>query len=71
MPDIYESTLDELDGLLEEMDGLGAGEDYRESVAEKCQSMRSWYEDHGSLTDGQMTALDNMIEGAKRWLRDE
>ena len=42
---------------------------FRSSVAEKCESMRQWYDVHGELTAPQMEALENMIAGAYRWLR--
>jgi hypothetical protein len=62
--------LDELDGLLDDIEGIDAAADFYESVKEKADSMRRWIEDREYATVGQVTALENMIVGCRRWLRD-
>lgn len=62
--------LDELDGLLDEIEDIDAAADFHESVKEKADSMRRWIEDREYATVGQVTALENMIVGCRRWLRD-
>jgi hypothetical protein len=62
--------LDELDGLLDDIEDIDAAADFYESVKEKADSMRMWIEDREYATIGQVTALENMIAGCRRWLRD-
>lgn len=45
-----------------------AGEDFSESVREKTDDIRDWIESHRSVTQAQLDALDNMEEGARRWV---
>ena len=66
--DLFEEALDELLNAIEEISDLEAAEEYRLSIADKHDSMREWYEDHGALTDAQLEAIENMTAGARRWL---
>lgn len=63
-----EDLLQELDDLVDELEDIEAAKDFQESIKEKGDSMRVFYEDKGSLTEGQLTALENMISEAQRWL---
>jgi len=56
-------------GRFDDLESVDAVMNFRSSVAEKCESMRQWYDVHGELTAPQMEALENMIAGARRWLR--
>jgi len=67
MSEEIESLLDSLDSALEDIEDVEAAEDFRESVQEKCDSMRGQYDERGSLTDRQIEALENMLSGARKW----
>lgn len=45
------------------------GEDFATSVTEKIESMAETVEKGQFVTAAQWTALDNMHDGIKRWLR--
>jgi hypothetical protein len=71
-----ETIMSDLDDLFDEfmsaIDDLGdieAADDFRESLHEKYDSMQAWYDEHGELTDAQVDAVKNMIDGARRWIR--
>jgi hypothetical protein len=42
----------------------------RDSWEEKAADIRLTIEQNGKVTDKQFTALENMLEGARRWVRD-
>jgi hypothetical protein len=63
-----EELLTELEDCIEAISDIEAAEDFRESVAEKCESMRGQYENIGRLTEAQTIAIENMIHGCNRWL---
>ena len=60
--------LDSFESVIGELSGIDAASDFCESLSEKHDSMREWYDEHGELTDGQRNAIENMIAGAQRWL---
>lgn len=63
------SFLEGCDSLLELLDTLpSAAAEFAESVGEKVDSMRAWAEDNGTTTARMVTALENMREGAERWI---
>jgi uncharacterized coiled-coil DUF342 family protein len=43
-------------------------EDFRESASETVQSMKEWAEEHEHVTDKMVTALENIDEGASKWV---
>ncbi len=34
----------------------------------RAYDMRAWLEEHGTLTDAQKEAIENMLAGVARWL---
>ena len=46
------------------------GEDFGLSVSEKAQDIGANIEAHNRVTDGQFSALENMLEGLQRWFHD-
>lgn len=46
------------------------GEEYAESVLGKAASIGEAIEERGHVTEGQITALENMRDGLQRWVRD-
>jgi DNA excision repair protein ERCC-4 len=63
--DLIDTALADLDDLPE------AAEDFAISVEEKLRSIAEWIEEHEDITQGQQTAVDNMIEGIGRWQRHD
>lgn len=51
----------------------GAGLDYATRTSEFFDSLLTWYEDKGFLTEKQVEAAQNALIGMERWLdrRDE
>lgn len=47
-----------------------AGADFADSVLEKAESIAEAVERLGYATDRQLTALENMLEGLRKWLHD-
>lgn len=45
------------------------GEDFGLSVCEKADDISASIDEAGSVTDGQITALENMLSGLERWIR--
>lgn len=43
------------------------GEDFGLSVAEKTHDIAANIEKHNRVTEGQMNALKNMLDGLQRW----
>jgi hypothetical protein len=67
--------VDEALALAEEIENLAAeipaeGEDFGLSVTEKAADIAKNIEKHGRVTDGQMTALENMLCGLQKWFHD-
>ena len=46
------------------------GEDFGMSVTEKTADIAANIETHNRVTDGQLTALENMLDGLQRWFHD-
>lgn len=46
------------------------GEDFGLSVAEKAADIAANIEQHERVTDGQWSALENMMAGLQRWFHD-
>lgn len=46
------------------------GEDFGISVAEKAADIAENIEKHNRVTDKQMAALENMLDGLQRWFND-
>ena len=55
--------------LLEEIEADAAA-DFVASVGEKFDNMAEWIEDKEHVTPAQEEAIENMIAGAEKWLRD-
>ena len=62
---------DELcDEILEDIDDIpGAGQDFADSVRAKVESIQLTIQDNANATDKQVTALQNIHAGVKKWLR--
>jgi len=61
--------------IAEEIESLAgdlptAGEDFGMSVLEKSADIAATIEERGRVTDGQMEALQNMLDGLQRWFHD-
>lgn len=60
-----------VDEILEMADQTcDAGREFAESVAEKARLIGESVERSGAATDGQITALQNMLDGLERWRHD-
>ena len=69
-PDVKEALalVEEIESLVEELPD--AGEEFGESVLEKASDIAATIEANDRVTDGQMTALENMLDGVQRWFHD-
>jgi hypothetical protein len=47
-----------------------AGADFAQSVSEKAADIAANIEQHDRVTDGQWSALENMMSGLSRWFHD-
>lgn len=47
-----------------------AGEDFAASVEEKADAIAESVARHRAATEGQLTALENMLDGLRRWVHD-
>lgn len=61
--------------LAEEIESLAAdlpeeGEDFGISVTEKAADIAANIEKHNRVTNGQFSALENMLDGLQRWFHD-
>lgn len=65
--EIAEELIETLDSIEELNDG-GPALVFTESVREKAEDMQQWITDNAHATEKQVTALENMLEGARRWL---
>jgi hypothetical protein len=65
------SLLSELDEALDAIESNSAAEDFVDSVRNSAASMRAWIEENDHATPKQITAIENWIAGAQRWLRDD
>jgi hypothetical protein len=57
---------DDLESLIEDLPERA--EDFAASLNEKMHSICQWVEANEHATESQITALENMIAGAERWL---
>ena len=46
-----------------------SAQDFASSVQEKAESIGTWIDQHGDVTEKQQEALDNMESGISRWIR--
>lgn len=58
---------DTIDGLPDRVQDRGA--DFFESVREKAGSIAETIEERGEVTEAQQAALENMLEGVRKWVR--
>jgi hypothetical protein len=58
---------DEIDSLAEDVPS--AGEEFASSVCERANDIRATIMGRNFVTDGQMSALENMRDGLSRWIR--
>lgn len=68
-------SFEEALGLVDEIqDALGElpeeAEDFADGVEKRSQSIGEWVEKNNHVTPGQMTALQNMLDGCHRWIRE-
>lgn len=66
---------DEVNTLVDEIDILAgavpdAGEEFAESCCERARGIAETVEESGRVTEKQLTALRNMRDGLKRWVRE-
>jgi hypothetical protein len=67
----YEDAMTLVDEILELVDQTcDAGRDFAESVSDKARSIGESVERSKSATDGQIKALQNMLDGLERWQHD-
>jgi len=66
--DLIDEKLTELEDAISDLDEIDAASDFRDSLNEKCESMREQYVERGALTDAQLDAIDNMVAGARKWI---
>jgi len=74
-PSSGQSSYDEAMSLISEIEERAdcicdAGRDFADSVWDKTESIMESVERSHSATDGQLTALENMLEGLQRWFHD-
>lgn len=61
--------------VVEEIEGLASdipddGQDFAESILQKSQDIGKNIEMHNRVTDGQISALENMLNGLRCWFHD-
>ena len=61
---------EEIIGIAESGDVPSAGIDFAESVAGRARDIMETVESSKRATSGQIAALENMLDGLKRWLVD-
>jgi methyl-accepting chemotaxis protein len=67
----YEDAMALIDEIRELADQTcDAGRDFADSVSDKARSIGESVERSGSATDGQIKALQNMLDGLERWQHD-
>lgn len=69
------ASYDEAKDLIEEIGDLAgsiceAGQSFAESVSGKAADILESVEQFGCATDGQLQALENMLNGLQRWFHD-
>lgn len=74
-PRASSASHDEAMALIDEIEDLAcsiceAGQDFADSVSSKAADIATSVERSGSATDGQLQALQNMLEGLQRWFHD-
>ena len=74
-PPTSSASYDEAMSLASEIEDLvlsicDAGQEFADSVGEKTASIMESVERSGGATDGQLQALENMLEGLQRWFHD-
>lgn len=58
--------------ILERLDDLPQrAERFSEGVREKTEGILSWISEHEHVTDRQSDALENMLRGIKKWLKED
>ncbi|MCY2967679.1 MAG: hypothetical protein NT069_29300 [Planctomycetota bacterium] len=63
-------VISECEEILGKIDELPErAEDFGESVREKIESIKSWIEEHGRVTDKQKEAVANMGDAVDRWFQ--
>ena len=60
--------VDEIETMAEQLPE--EGEDFGMSVTEKAADIAANIETHNRVTDGQLSALQNMLDGLQRWFSD-
>jgi hypothetical protein len=65
-----QALLEEFSEAIDAIGGISAAEDFIHSLEEKFDSMSAFFDERGELTDAQRQAIVNMIDGARRWLRE-
>ena len=70
LPQDAQSAIDDCESIIEEIenhDWPDAGMDFAESVRGKLRDMAATIEERRAVTDGQVTAIENMGSGVRRW----
>ncbi len=69
--DHYISVADSIINIarrIDEESGSERGVEFADSVSDKAFGMKEWMEAKEHVTDKMKNALDNMLEGAGRWI---
>lgn len=74
-PLVSSASYDEAMALIAQIEDLAgsiceAGEDFADSVSAKAADIFASVDRFGGATDGQLQALENMLDGLQRWFHD-
>jgi len=68
-----DEAMDAIDAIEEALGWLGdlpdAADDFAVSVGDKLASIQDWIEKNDTVTDNQLSAIENMREGIQKWIR--
>lgn len=63
-----EDLIEEINTLLEVLPERA--ENFHRSISEKVDDIATYIEDHNRVTKKQINALENMLYGVQKWIRD-
>lgn len=65
----FEEAIEYAEEILSDLDNLPErAADFAESVREKVEGMKDWMEEHQTVTEKMVTALENIRAGVDKWL---
>jgi hypothetical protein len=65
-----DDLLDQFSEAIASIGHIEAADDFCSSLEEKFDSMSAYLDVHDELTEAQRQAIENMIDGARRWLHE-